>query len=97
MPRITLPDGKNLNFSKEVNGLEIAEKISKSLSKNALVMSVDGELKDLYFEIKNDCTVKIFTGTLPWNTSNNWTSNREWFLLRFFKKGAFYERRSYKD
>jgi len=28
MPNITLPDGKNLNFSKEVTGLEIAEKIS---------------------------------------------------------------------
>ena len=65
MPTITLPDGKNLNFSKEVNGLEIAEKISKSLSKHALVMSVDGELKDLYFTIKNDCTVKIFTSKDP--------------------------------
>ena len=42
MPTITLPDGKNLNFSKDVNGLEIAEKISKSLLKHALVMSVDG-------------------------------------------------------
>ena len=41
MPTITLPDGKNLNFAKEVSGLEIADKISKSLSKHALVMSVD--------------------------------------------------------
>ena len=65
MPTITLPDGKNLNFSKEVNGLEIAEKISRSLLKHALVMSVDGELKDLYFTIKNDCTVKIFTSKDP--------------------------------
>ena len=39
MPIITLPDGKNLEFSKEVTGLDIAEKISKSLFKQALIMS----------------------------------------------------------
>ena len=27
MPNIKLPDGKNINFSKKVSGLEIAEKI----------------------------------------------------------------------
>ena len=65
MPNITLPDGKNLNFSKEVTGLEIAEKISKSLSKQALIMSVNGELKDLYFSINKDSLVKIFTSKDP--------------------------------
>ena len=49
MPIITLPDGNNLDFPKKVTGLEIAEKISKSLAKQALIMSVNGELKDLYF------------------------------------------------
>ena len=58
MPNITLPDGKKLNFKNKVTGLEVAEKISKSLSKQALIMSVDGELKDLYFNIKKDCSVK---------------------------------------
>ena len=61
MPIITLPDGNNLNFPKKVSGLEVAEKISKSLAKRALVMSVNGELKDLYFLIENDSSVKIFT------------------------------------
>jgi threonyl-tRNA synthetase len=61
MPTITLPDGKNIEFPKEVTGLDVAEKISKSLLKQALIMSVDGELKDLYFSIKKDCSVKIFT------------------------------------
>jgi len=65
MPTITLPDGKKLNFSKEVTGLEIAEKISKSLAKQALIFSVDGELKDLYFSISKDCSVKIFTAKDP--------------------------------
>ena len=61
MLTIKLPDGKNLSFSKKVTGLEIAEKISKSLSKQALVMSVDGQLKDLSHLIENDCSIKIFT------------------------------------
>ena len=65
MPIITLPDGKNLDFPKKVTGLEIAEKISKSLAQQALIMSVDGELKDLYFSIKKDCSVKIFTSKDP--------------------------------
>ena len=61
MPIITLPDGNKLDFTNKVTGLEVAEKISKSLAKQALVMSVDGELKDLYFEINKDSSVKIFT------------------------------------
>ena len=50
MPNITLPDGYKLRFNKKITGLEISEKISKSLSKQALIMSVNGELKDLNFE-----------------------------------------------
>jgi len=61
MPIITLPDGNNLDFPKKVTGIEVAEKISKSLAKQALIMSVDGELKDLYFPIEKDSSVKIFT------------------------------------
>ena len=61
MPNITLPDGKKLDFTENITGLKIAETISKSLMKQALVMSVDGELKDLEYEIKKDSVVKIFT------------------------------------
>ena len=61
MLNITLPDGKKLTFEKKVSGIKIAEKISKSLAKEALVMSVDGNLKDLSFEIEKDCSVKILT------------------------------------
>ena len=46
---------------KKTSGLEVAERISKSLSKQALVISVDGNLKDLSYEIDKDCSVKIFT------------------------------------
>jgi threonyl-tRNA synthetase len=37
MPTIILPDGKKLNFPKKATGLEVAEKISKSLAKQAMV------------------------------------------------------------
>ena len=61
MPNITLPDGKKLNFEESVSGLEIAEKISKSLSKQALLISVNGVLQDLDSKIKEDAKVTIFT------------------------------------
>jgi len=61
MSNITLPDGKKFDFSESISGFEIAEKISKSLLKQALIMSVNGELKDLDFKINNDAGVKIFT------------------------------------
>ena len=61
MPDISLPDGKVLTFSKSVDGFQLAEKISKSLVKKACIMSVDGELKDLSYQIKKNSSVKIFT------------------------------------
>ena len=61
MPNIKFPDGKSINFKNDINGFQIAEKISKSLAKQALIMRVNGELKDLNFNIKENSEVKIFT------------------------------------
>jgi threonyl-tRNA synthetase len=61
MPTIKLPDGQNLSFTKSVTGYDVADKISKSLSKKALIMDVNGSQKDLSYVIKDDCDVKIFT------------------------------------
>ena len=61
MPNITLTDGKKLSFKGNVTGLEIAAKISKSLSKQALIMSVNGDLKDLSHKITKDSKVRIIT------------------------------------
>ena len=61
MPRITLSDGNSLEFPNKTTGLEVAEKISKSLAKQAMVVAVDGQLRDLDFVIDKDCSVKIFT------------------------------------
>ena len=61
MPNIKLLDGKEIIFSKSINGFDLAEKISKSLKKVALLMEVDGKVKDLSYEIKKDSKVKIIT------------------------------------
>ena len=59
MPTITLPDGNRIDFPKKVTGLEVAEKISKSLAKQAMIISVNGELKDLDFVIENNCSINL--------------------------------------
>tara|TARA_A100001234_G_scaffold217941_1_gene226115 strand:- start:820 stop:2739 length:1920 start_codon:yes stop_codon:yes gene_type:complete len=61
MPIITLPDGNNLNFPNKVTGIQIAEKISKSLAREAIIIGVNGQLKDLNHVIDKDCNIKIFT------------------------------------
>ena len=65
MPIITLPDGNDIDFPNKVTGLEVAEKISKSLAKQAMIIGVDGDLRDLDYLIENDCSIKIFTSENP--------------------------------
>ena len=68
MPQIQLLDGKKISFTKSINGFDLTKKISKSLEKVALVMEVDGQLKDLSYEITNDSKVRIITSKAkkPW-------------------------------
>jgi threonyl-tRNA synthetase len=61
MPQIQLLDGKKIDFDKSIDGFELSKKISKSLEKVALIMEVDGKLKDLSHQIKTNSKVKIIT------------------------------------
>ena len=61
MPNIQLLDGKQIPFQNSIDGFELVKKISKSLEKEALIMSVNGELKDLSFKIKEDSKIRIIT------------------------------------
>ena len=61
MPQIQLLDGKKISFTKSINGFDLIKKISKSIEKSALIMEVDGQLKDLSHEIKDDSKVRIIT------------------------------------
>ena len=61
MPNIQLLDGKKISFQKSISGFELTKKISKSLEKSALIMEVNGKLRDLSYNISEDSKVKIIT------------------------------------
>ncbi len=61
MPQIKLLDGNKISFTKSISGFELSKKISKSLEKSALIMEVDGKLKDLSHKITKDSNVRIIT------------------------------------
>src|SRR5699024_11982543 len=56
-----LPDGAELHFDQEATGLDIAERISKRLAKQALAVRVNGELKDVYLPVTPGAKVEIVT------------------------------------
>lgn len=61
MVKIKLPDGSVMEEKEGVSGLEIANKISSSLGKAALAVSVNDNLQDLTAPITTDSTVTIIT------------------------------------
>ena len=58
---ITLPDGAIRNVESGISGFEIAKSISISLSKIALAIKVNGELRDLSYKFEDDCKIEIIT------------------------------------
>lgn len=62
MVAIKLPDGSILDMESGVNGFDIANKISSSLAKAALAVTVNGTTQDLSTPITTDATVTIITG-----------------------------------
>tara|TARA_B100000700_G_scaffold300845_1_gene369477 strand:- start:628 stop:2541 length:1914 start_codon:yes stop_codon:yes gene_type:complete len=65
MPKITFPDGTIENFKKNVTGNLIAQSISKSLSKKAIAIIVNGVQKDLCDYIDQDSSISIITINSP--------------------------------
>lgn len=61
MVKIKLPDGSVMEEKEGISGLEIANKISSSLGKAALAVSVNDNLQDLTAPITTDSTVTIIT------------------------------------
>ncbi len=60
MIKVTLRDEVK-EFPKGIKLIEIAKEISEGLARAALVADVDGEVKELGFEIDKDCTVNFLT------------------------------------
>ncbi len=61
MITITFPDGAQREFDSALSGAELAASISKSLSKKAVAMKVNGILSDLSDPIENDSKIEIVT------------------------------------
>lgn len=59
--KITLPDGSLKEYPAGITGLEIAESISKSLAKEAVVVRVEDQLWDLNRAIEEDVLLSILT------------------------------------
>ena len=59
MIAISFPDGAKRDFDDGVTGADIAVSISKSLSKKAVAIKVDGEMKDLADPISQDAAVEL--------------------------------------
>jgi threonyl-tRNA synthetase len=65
MIKITFPDGSEKSFNKNVTGFEVAQSISTSLAKSAMVVRINGKLEDLSMPIASDCRLEILTEKDP--------------------------------
>ena len=58
---LSFPDGRKKKYEKGITGQEIADDISKSLSKNAVAIEVNGIQMDLCDQINNDASISLIT------------------------------------
>ena len=61
MIKVSLKDGSILEVQEGSSILEVAKQISEGLARNATCGEVDGEVKDLRYELKQDCQLVIHT------------------------------------
>ena len=61
MVKVTLKDGSKIEVEQGATILEVAKKISEGLARVATCGEIDGEIKDLRYEIKKDCNLVIHT------------------------------------
>ncbi len=62
---LTFPDDSSRKVAKGITGVELAKSISKSLSKKAVAIVLDGELTDLADPIEANASAKIITRNDP--------------------------------
>ena len=61
MPTLSLPDGSARSFDAPVTGADLAAAIGPGLVKAALLVEVDGELRDLSRPIETNSAVRVIT------------------------------------
>ena len=65
MIAVTFPDGTTRSFPRGVTGADIASAIAKSLARAALVVEVDGVVRDLDWPIEGDAKVRLIRAEDP--------------------------------
>lgn len=68
MIKVTLKDGSNIEVEQGTSIIEVAQKISEGLVRVATCGLVNGEVKDLRYELQKDCNLSIetFYSSLDW-------------------------------
>ena len=61
MLKVTLKDNSEIEVERGTSILEVAKKISEGLARNATCGEVNGEVKDLRYELQEDCNLVIHT------------------------------------
>lgn len=61
MIKVTLKDGSILEIKKGASILDVAKKISEGLARIATCGEINGEIKDLRYELSEDCNLVIHT------------------------------------
>ena len=57
MLKVTLKDNSVIEVERGTSILDVAKKISEGLARNATCGEVDGEVKDLRYELQEDCNL----------------------------------------
>ena len=61
MIKITLKDGSVIEAEQGITVLDVAKKISEGLARIATAGMVNNEVKDLRYQLEEDCTLNILT------------------------------------
>ncbi len=65
MIELTFPDGAVRSYPEGATGLDVAESLSKSLAKKAVLVRLDGELRDLKRPLDRNGKIEIITRESP--------------------------------
>ena len=65
MINLSFPDGASKQFASGTTGFEVASSLSQSLAKDAIVIEINGELRDLSLPLTEDARIRILTHKDP--------------------------------
>ncbi|GAA4024495.1 threonine--tRNA ligase [Hymenobacter glaciei] len=75
MLNITLPDGSGRQLPQGATGYDVAASISEGLARNALAVTVNGDVRDLHRPLPDNATVSILTWNDTAGKSTYWHSS----------------------